>query len=74
MKYVIITILGCISLQTKINQIFNDDPKAAERNGVKIRNGIKQQKTGTLREQDCISCSLVPGFELDQFIPVLELT
>lgn len=58
MKDVIITILDCISLQNKLNQIFNDDPKAAERNDVKTRNGIKQQKTGTLTEKDCISCLL----------------
>lgn len=74
MKDVIITILGCISLQTKIHQIFNDDLKVEERNCVKIRNGIKQQKAGTLREQDCISFSLVPGFELDQFIRALKFT
>lgn len=52
MKYLVIPILGCISLQTKINQIFNDDPKVVERNGVKTRNGIKQKKTGTLREHE----------------------
>lgn len=33
---------------------------------------MKQQKIGTLVDQDFISCSLVPGFELDQCILILK--
>lgn len=33
---------------------------------------MKQQKNGTLVDQDFISCSLVPGVELDQCIPMLK--
>lgn len=33
---------------------------------------MKQQKIGTLIDQDFISCSLVPEFELNQCIPVLK--
>lgn len=33
---------------------------------------MKQQKIGTLVDQDFISRSLVPGVELDQCIPILK--
>lgn len=63
MKYLVIPILGCISLQTKINQIFNDDAKVVERNYVKTRNGIKQKKTGTLREHESLDLSWISLFQ-----------
>lgn len=51
-KYVIITLLGFISMETKINQMFNDYPKATERNGVKTRNGILTNETAENRHFD----------------------